>query len=637
MSTVTVTKDLAQAVFYGVVASALGFAWKQSTRIKATSSVPTGGWKTYEVDGPLFFGSTSTFSNQFDPKSDPNDVIIDFKSSRVVDHSALESINELARKYGDLSKKVHLRGLSSDCYQLLERLNGASTDYELMEPSSEDPIYEVAEDYSKYGTFPCRGRTRRLPLSRRSEVLAVSFLSKRSTGGALRRAACIEGPPSGGEDAQSGRDPATTPGRSVASVCVGWLARAPSCFRQKNVTELPVPPANIHQNIKRPQRKYLRGRPSNLHAPTSGGPQRAQGQPRSARETAAFGSSAAFSFCPQRRARDEPTIRSAAPTAGQNVRPRDDHLLRHVRRHDDDEQRAVLGPGFDYHDAARIGRQRRGIPIASARDAQDAWCDKTSPGGDVQRMTDASASPGHVRAVGSPTPPAGQKKDAQIKQRACSGLGFAIMSLGYAKCGVSKDALDQADHAFPRRLDSDLLPPVRERSTAPPSRPGSGTVRPRHRTRACLRHAIDATRLRRFRPFRSSTTTRHPRFRPQSRSPSTSRSRGWGYTENAKSKTKDQAPQHAARFRRGTHGQDARGRDSRDQRSSRARFRRYRGVSISPADLQIMTVYYIRGPTASDRVRPVPAASSSASRSQRALARNWRWWCRLSWSGTMQK
>ena len=153
VSTVTVTKDLAQAVFYGVVASALGFAWKQSTRIKATSSVPTGGWKTYAVDGPLFFGSTSTFSNQFDPKSDPNDVIIDFKSSRVVDHSALEAINELARKYGDLSKKVHLRGLSSDCYQLLERLNGASTDYELMEPSSEDPIYEVAEDYSKYGTI----------------------------------------------------------------------------------------------------------------------------------------------------------------------------------------------------------------------------------------------------------------------------------------------------------------------------------------------------------------------------------------------------------------------------------------------------------------------------------------------------
>ena len=25
-------------------------------------------WKTYEVDGPLFFGSTQTFSGQFAPK-----------------------------------------------------------------------------------------------------------------------------------------------------------------------------------------------------------------------------------------------------------------------------------------------------------------------------------------------------------------------------------------------------------------------------------------------------------------------------------------------------------------------------------------------------------------------------------------
>ena len=162
VSTVTVTKDLAQAVFYGVVASALGFAWKQSTRIKATASVPTGGWKTYQVDGPLFFGSTSTFSNQFDPKSDPNDVIIDFKGSRVVDHSALESINELARKYGDLSKKVHLRGLSSDCYQLLERLNGASTDYD-HGTQFRGPDLRSPRTTPSTRPSPCRGRTRRLP------------------------------------------------------------------------------------------------------------------------------------------------------------------------------------------------------------------------------------------------------------------------------------------------------------------------------------------------------------------------------------------------------------------------------------------------------------------------------------------
>ena len=124
--------------------------------------------------GPSF-GSTSTFSNQFDPKSDPNDVIIDFKGSRVVDHSALESINELARKYGDLSKKVHLRGLSSDCYQLLERLNGEKADYELMEPGPEDPIYRVARTYSKYAPCSVPRKDAAPPADAEGEVLAVSF------------------------------------------------------------------------------------------------------------------------------------------------------------------------------------------------------------------------------------------------------------------------------------------------------------------------------------------------------------------------------------------------------------------------------------------------------------------------------
>jgi hypothetical protein len=64
-----------------------------------------------------------------------------------------------------------------------------------------------------------------------------------------------------------------------------------------------------------------------------------------------------------------------------------------------------------------------------------------------------------------------------------TGLGFAIMSLGYAKCGVSKDAWIKQTMLFhvgtvwksisklsaltfdfhTGRLDSDLLPPVRER------------------------------------------------------------------------------------------------------------------------------------------------------------------------------
>ena len=98
VSLVTVYRDLAQAVGIGTVVSALSFAWKQSTRISARTSEGAEaygggdakpgpsksaagrlvGWRTYKVDGPIFFGSTQTFSGLFDPKDDPDDVVIDF-------------------------------------------------------------------------------------------------------------------------------------------------------------------------------------------------------------------------------------------------------------------------------------------------------------------------------------------------------------------------------------------------------------------------------------------------------------------------------------------------------------------------------------------------------------------------------
>jgi SulP family sulfate permease len=158
VSLVTIFADLAQAVGVGTIISALAFAWKQSQQITATrvegadalrgESPKTDGWRTYKVRGPLFFGSTQGFSNLFDPKNDPAEVVFDFMDSRVMDHSALEAINSLSAKYGELGKRVHLRHLSSDCAALLARLNGELPPYEIVESDpTADPIYEVAEDY----------------------------------------------------------------------------------------------------------------------------------------------------------------------------------------------------------------------------------------------------------------------------------------------------------------------------------------------------------------------------------------------------------------------------------------------------------------------------------------------------------
>lgn len=102
-------------------------------------------WKSYNVNGPLFFGSTTQFTNLFDVKNDPRDVVIDFTNSRVYDHSALEAINNIADKYGEAGKKVHLRHLSPDCRNLLKQLHGGDRPYEVIEPDpSTDPVYGVA-------------------------------------------------------------------------------------------------------------------------------------------------------------------------------------------------------------------------------------------------------------------------------------------------------------------------------------------------------------------------------------------------------------------------------------------------------------------------------------------------------------
>ena len=163
VSIITVKDDLAKAVVAGVIANALGFAWKQSTSITASQkniSRPFADedaaklqsketkWKSYNIQGPLFFGSTSEFSNLFDVKEDPKDIIIDFTNSRVMDHSALEAINSVADRYGEAGKKVHLIHLSSDCASLLRKLNGKDNKlrpYELIELDPEtDPVYGVA-------------------------------------------------------------------------------------------------------------------------------------------------------------------------------------------------------------------------------------------------------------------------------------------------------------------------------------------------------------------------------------------------------------------------------------------------------------------------------------------------------------
>ncbi|NOD62633.1 MULTISPECIES: SulP family inorganic anion transporter [unclassified Ruegeria] len=144
VTVVTVMEDLAVAVVVGVIVSALAYAWNNAKRIHAVTrdSETEKGAKVYEIQGPLFFGSSDGFIELFDVPNDPETVIVDFAESRVVDQSALQAIENIAAKYEAAGKRVMLRHLSRDCHKLLNKAG------HLMVDSDDDPDYELAVDYS---------------------------------------------------------------------------------------------------------------------------------------------------------------------------------------------------------------------------------------------------------------------------------------------------------------------------------------------------------------------------------------------------------------------------------------------------------------------------------------------------------
>ena len=133
-----VLHNLALAVLVGVIISALVFAWDNAKRIRARKYTDENGIKHYQISGPLFFGSVTTFIDKFDPVNDPDQVVIDFKESRIVDMSAIDALDKLSKKYAQLNKKLHLRHLSEDCRQMLKNAEAV-----IEVNIQDDPTYKV--------------------------------------------------------------------------------------------------------------------------------------------------------------------------------------------------------------------------------------------------------------------------------------------------------------------------------------------------------------------------------------------------------------------------------------------------------------------------------------------------------------
>ena len=140
VTVITIMFDLAIAVISGVIISALVFAWNHA-RIYARETMEADGTKVYELEGPLFFGSTKNFMDIFNLESDSPKIVIDFKNTRVMDISGVEAIDSLIKKYEESGRNILLRHLSKDCKAILKNA-GPYCSFE-----EDDPTYKVAYNY----------------------------------------------------------------------------------------------------------------------------------------------------------------------------------------------------------------------------------------------------------------------------------------------------------------------------------------------------------------------------------------------------------------------------------------------------------------------------------------------------------
>ncbi len=136
-----ISHNLALAVVSWVVIAALVFAWQKSRQIFVNKYIDDKKITHYELDWALFFGSVTKFKDLFDIENDTKEIIIDFAKSRVMDHSAIEAINNLTDKYKKAWKKLHLKHLSADCRILIKNADKI-IDVNIME----DPKYFVSDD-----------------------------------------------------------------------------------------------------------------------------------------------------------------------------------------------------------------------------------------------------------------------------------------------------------------------------------------------------------------------------------------------------------------------------------------------------------------------------------------------------------
>ncbi len=121
VSLTTVIFDLAIAVIFGVILSALVFAWEKGKQIQVEQKTNENGSKSYIFNGALFFGSATSFKQLFDVKNDPNHIVINLENMRIHDHSGIDALQHVIEKYKTANKHIYLHNISPECKKLLDK------------------------------------------------------------------------------------------------------------------------------------------------------------------------------------------------------------------------------------------------------------------------------------------------------------------------------------------------------------------------------------------------------------------------------------------------------------------------------------------------------------------------------------
>jgi SulP family sulfate permease len=136
----TIVLKPTMAVISGVIFAALIFSWENATRIRVRKKTDQDGRRHFEVYGPLFFASTSTFLSKFEIETDPDEIVLNFSESRIRDQSGIESVVELCNLYAEAGKKVSIIHLSRDSKMLIEKIGNENIHIIV---DKKDPVYHV--------------------------------------------------------------------------------------------------------------------------------------------------------------------------------------------------------------------------------------------------------------------------------------------------------------------------------------------------------------------------------------------------------------------------------------------------------------------------------------------------------------